>query len=106
MHSLPAGRSGYDVNCSSHERKTGRNPVTVLKFPNRFGVGGLKGKTWFAILLCLLRLLQPQQSFGQGRAVDYYRQAESAYDRADWDSALADYARTIELAPNYAEAYH
>ena len=40
------------------------------------------------------------------RASDYYNRAHSKYDLKDYDGAIADYTKAIELDPNDASVYY
>src|SRR5690242_15427153 len=57
------------------------------------------------MLVSCLELTGPSLLLGQERAVDFYRRACGEEQRNELENALADYTRTIELAPKYADAY-
>jgi tetratricopeptide (TPR) repeat protein len=55
----------------------------------------------------LLALYLPSSVHGQTTsAVDYYNRAHAKSDKGDYDGAIADLNRAIELDPKYASAYN
>ena len=65
-----------------------------------------KHRPTFLILLALLfALTLPGCTFGQQTAEDFVDRGKVKYARSDWDGAIADYSKAIELNPKFAGAY-
>jgi lipoprotein NlpI len=57
-------------------------------------------------LLLMAMLLIMATTSCSDRAHDYYNSASSKAAKRDWDGAIADLTKAIELKPNHAEAYY
>ena len=55
--------------------------------------------------LLFVLLLIPLASFGQ-TAEDFFNSGNAKNDKEDYEGAIADYTKSIELDPNYAETYY
>lgn len=63
-------------------------------------------KTFKLILMVLFfGLLANQVTYGQNTSREYFESATSKYDKGDYDGAIADSSRAIELDPRNAYAY-
>src|SRR6185436_2949249 len=55
----------------------------------------------FTLCLCLLLISSSIAQTGD----DYFNRAKAAYARGDWDSAIDEYTRFIQVRPNESSGY-
>src|SRR5688572_4179156 len=63
----------------------------------------------FILAVLVLLSLSATVAYGQAAPVsaeDYFNRGNARTDKGDWDGAIADHTRAIELNSKYAEAYY
>ena len=64
----------------------------------------------FPLLLCGCGFMQKSPGFGSkeawgGEAREYFGNGLAEHSKGDYDGAIADYDKAIQLKPDYADAY-
>src|SRR5271154_2819313 len=62
--------------------------------------------TFLMLLALLYPLTLPGVVFSPQTAEDYVNQGNAERNKREWDAAIDDFTKAIQLNPNYAEAYY
>ena len=61
--------------------------------------------TFLSLLALLFALTLPDVAFGEQTAKDFFNRGKAEMGKGDWDGAIADFTKAIELNPKYAPSY-